>query len=66
MNVDKSYTTGLYTDALDGQPDDFNIHSDGLVILGVPTGGRIFRQTNARQILVDMAPPAAVLSLLNP
>ena len=66
MNVEKSYITGLYTDALDGQPDDFNIHSDGLVILGVPTGGRTFRQTNARQILVDMAPPTAVLSLLNP
>ena len=43
MNVDKSYITGLYTDALDGQPEDFNIHPDGLVILSVPTGGRTFR-----------------------
>ena len=66
MNVDKNYITGLYTDAPDGQPDDFNIHSDGLVILGVPTGCRTFRQTNARHILLDMAPPTAVLSLLNP
>ena len=66
MNVDKSYITGLYTDALDGQPDDFNIHSDGLMILAVATGGRTFHQTNARQILVDMVPPIAVLSLLNP
>ena len=66
MNVEKSYITGLYTDAFADQPEDFNIHPDGLVILGVPTGGRTFRQTNARQLLADMTPPTAVLSLLTP
>ena len=66
MNVEKSYITGLYTDAFADQPEDFNIHFDGLVILGVPTGGRTFRQTNARQLLADMTPPTAILSLLTP
>ena len=66
MNVEKSHITGYNTDLLPDQPEDFNIHPDGLVILGVPTGGHTFRQNKAQQILADMAPPTAVLSLLSP
>lgn len=66
MNIDTSYITGLDTDVLDDQPDDFNIHPDGLVIPGVPTSRYTFHQTKARQILTDIGPPTAVLSLLSP
>ena len=54
MNVQKSYITRLSTDCFSDQPEDFNIHPDGLVILDVPTGGRTFRRTKANQILTDM------------
>ena len=66
MYIQKSYITGLSTDCFVDQPEDFNIHPNGLVILGVPTGGRTFRQTKVNQILTDMASPTAVLSLLSP
>ena len=66
VNTDKSFITGHLTDSLCDQPDDFEILSDGLIILGVPTGTSHFRRTKARQILSDMAPPTAVLSLLSP
>jgi Reverse transcriptase (RNA-dependent DNA polymerase) len=66
MNMDKSYITGYNTDMLPDQPDDFSIVPDGLIVLGVPTGTDNFRHAKAQQILKEMAPPTAVLSLLSP
>jgi hypothetical protein len=66
MNTDKSYITGYNTDMLPDQPDDFSIIPDCLTVLGVPTGTDNFRHAKAQQILKEMAPPTAVLSLLNP
>ena len=47
MNIQKSYITGLSTDCFANQPEDFNIHPNGMVILGVLTGGRTYRQAKA-------------------
>jgi Reverse transcriptase (RNA-dependent DNA polymerase) len=66
MNIQKSYITGINTDCLPDQPEDFNITPEGLMVLGVPTGGYNFRRAKAKQILENMAPPTAVLSLLSP
>ena len=66
MNITKSYITGYNTDILPDQPEDFNITPEGLMVLGVPTGGYNFRCAKAQQILENMAPPTAVLSLLSP
>ena len=66
MNVEKSHIRGYNVEQHQDQPEDFNVNQDGLVILGVPTGGRNFCQTKAQQILRDMAPPTAVLSVLSP
>jgi hypothetical protein len=62
----KSYITGYNTDMLPDQPDVFPIVPDGLAVLGVPTGTDNFRHAKAQQILKEMAPPTAVLSLLSP
>jgi hypothetical protein len=62
----QSYITGINTDCLPDQPEDFNITPEGLMVLGVPTGGYNFRRAKAKQILENMASPTAVLSLLSP
>jgi hypothetical protein len=66
VKVVKSKITGVNTNNMNGQPEDFVIESEGFIVLGIPVGSLQYCQNSTRDLLVRMAPPLQALRLLRP